>query len=737
MNCSDITPSPAIRLPTSISPTKSFPLQTNNGGRVFTKDTNKATEKKTCWGLLKKIQTLWEGFVYLLRTLFSSGRKKGENNEPPTRVDPRNSDIAKCKKELSCQNTALSNLKLPKDNSNQEVDPNILEVVTKIKELTLDLLVLEKGHETEKRIWIKETPNMSYTTQGKYVEHSAAGFRYTDERQKLHHSISVSIIEKKLHENTKTLKAIIIMGGVGAGKGKYIAGIPNKDDFINISPDIVMQELPEYRQAINLGMRNGKQITARNAAAICHDEAVDITEKLKDMIIASGQNFILESCGVDRKSLEALTGKVKEKCYEVTLVMIDNEVNTAQKRAHERAETTGRYVPEENLRATYINTPRNFMALFDKANKAILLDNRGPAPEVVWSKQGEKIEVANPIFLATPLYRSLPRTKGQKHRCPYALDLLARIESRQKRDRDAAISNLKRGEVKDPEELLDTICEKFASAPMTTNVNPLNLFDEIGKNNGLLQYFQFPEKAEADPTHAAFRDRIERALFGIDNEVIRIFDKEDHLINHVATDTLNLKGYRLQRIMEEVDNRPIYAGLNFLGKEEGAAFGYCHTVVILHNRLKNLTTLLGIDSFDKPAGGTLHNPERLGSFNNIFPIINDLITQEQGTKKLKRLINAITLNDPKEFPDYIECHIHSEVTWDMVKEIHVDADDILDGNLPDGTPIKTLDIESKKFIIERIYNNALEFQILTNVPLFFNHFDKYIQTTPSAQEKNL
>jgi hypothetical protein len=80
-------------------------------------------------------------------------------------------------------------------------------------------------------------------------------------------------------------------------------------------------------------------------------------------------------------------------------MMPDLDVDTAVARAQERGEQTGRWVPENVIRQNYAVIPGNFLQLAGRADAAMLYDNRGEFPRLVWSQSGGGETEADPEFM--------------------------------------------------------------------------------------------------------------------------------------------------------------------------------------------------------------------------------------------------------------------------------------------------------------------------------------------------
>lgn len=219
----------------------------------------------------------------------------------------------------------------------------------------------------------------------------------TPERQALHDSIKRDALDhvKPVAEGEKKI-AIMSMGGPGSGKSTVLkaAGI-DETRFVKVDPDGVKGSLPEYQKA------TAPDATYRGAALMAHEESSYVAKEIRDEAIATGKNVIIDGTCANAAKSEALIDHLKAQGYEVRLVMPHIEVEDAMQRVSDRAERSGRLVPEKIVRDNYAKIPQNFERLAAKADAAALFDNSSkPPPQLVMSRQNGQTVDHNGDFMA-------------------------------------------------------------------------------------------------------------------------------------------------------------------------------------------------------------------------------------------------------------------------------------------------------------------------------------------------
>lgn len=170
-----------------------------------------------------------------------------------------------------------------------------------------------------------------------------------------------------------------VMGGGGAsGKGTLLnllrnrGSIPEASATVNIDPDAIKAELPEYGGMIQAG-------DAR-AAATVHEESSQLAGQIRKRAIEGKYDVVLDrTLGNAAKALAELR-ELKAAGYEVRLYGVTVDPSVAIPRAIKRARRSGRYVPLSEL----VKAHKGFAAAFEQyagiADHAELFENSGEAP---------------------------------------------------------------------------------------------------------------------------------------------------------------------------------------------------------------------------------------------------------------------------------------------------------------------------------------------------------------------
>jgi predicted ABC-type ATPase len=249
---------------------------------------------------------------------------------------------------------------------------------------------------TVARHWIDKSPEIPEDTK---THHSDENGNYTPGRKAFHDKVVDKFVNAapSVPEN-ETPVAIVMMGGPASGKSTGLRKLFDEGrlkQFVNVNPDDVKEELPEYQKATNgLGKTpDGKQITAKNAALLSHPESSDVADRVHQAALAQRKNMILDGTGKNQGKMEEKLKALKAKGYSVHLVMVHLDKDVAKKRQDIRAERTGRYVPDDVFHGAHDAIPQNFEPLSKHAHEATLIDNTGPNPQQVMKRGKDGVEV--------------------------------------------------------------------------------------------------------------------------------------------------------------------------------------------------------------------------------------------------------------------------------------------------------------------------------------------------------
>lgn len=224
---------------------------------------------------------------------------------------------------------------------------------------------------------------------------------YVQERLDLHKQIVGDIIgEVQPVPADKKPVVVFLMGPAGAGKTTCINHIldKTKNTFVEVGVDNVMERIPEFKEATNLGQdENGSMITAKDAFKIAKVEAIYLNTDLRRKVQQSRRNMIYDATGQNLNHYLNMIEQTKREGYDVQVYYVDVELDQVKQRAKDRAEVNGRFISDKELDDMYNGSKANFQKIAAQANSASILDNRGkPPPNVATRyKNGMIIEGAD------------------------------------------------------------------------------------------------------------------------------------------------------------------------------------------------------------------------------------------------------------------------------------------------------------------------------------------------------
>lgn len=245
------------------------------------------------------------------------------------------------------------------------------------------------------RHWVNNASDVDPTIPSNTANaYKVSNTRYKNERYEIHKTIKSEIIGKAnpVPLNKKPV-AMVMMGPPGAGKSTCIDQIiKGSDQFVEVGLDNVMERMPEYKKAINLGTDDeGRIITAKDACLITRDEANDITSSLRDEVISTRRNLIYDGTGQSYPLYAKMINKLKSDGYDVQVYYLDIDLDEAQKRAKNRAEAVGRLIPEDVIESIHTKAKANFYSIAALAHTGILMDSRSFPPKEVCKFEGGEL----------------------------------------------------------------------------------------------------------------------------------------------------------------------------------------------------------------------------------------------------------------------------------------------------------------------------------------------------------
>lgn len=221
------------------------------------------------------------------------------------------------------------------------------------------------------RAWIEAVPSLPRDT---YVSYGGPDF--TPARKKLHDKILKQILGH-CHQG-KTKQAIMTMGGPASGKSFALKALDTAG-FVHIDSDAIKSLLPEYLEAV--------AAHARNAASMVHDESSDLAEKALEIAIRRGCDLVYDGTGKNASKYAKIINQLHDAGYSVRLIYVHVEPEVAVPRALERAERSGRYVPDYVIRQAYDSIPYNFAEIANRADAWTLFDTTETPARMVGAKE--------------------------------------------------------------------------------------------------------------------------------------------------------------------------------------------------------------------------------------------------------------------------------------------------------------------------------------------------------------
>lgn len=250
----------------------------------------------------------------------------------------------------------------------------------------------EKREAPTKRPWIEHLEGMPNQTIDVYRNPDKT---YKRERLPVHKRIVDGALKGKKPPPAGTVKiAIVMMGGTASGKSSLVNSIlqDRKSGYVNVDPDDVKAQLPEWKP--------GLEASAKDTAKVLHEESSDVASSIYNRAIDKGLNMIVDGTGKDAEKHIEKVKRLQAEGYKVTILMPDLDVGEAIKRSGDRAERSGRFVPEEFIHEAYRKIPGNFERIARVADSFGLFDSREPQPVLKWSGgKGEPDSVHDPRFV--------------------------------------------------------------------------------------------------------------------------------------------------------------------------------------------------------------------------------------------------------------------------------------------------------------------------------------------------
>lgn len=211
---------------------------------------------------------------------------------------------------------------------------------------------------------------------------------YTSERVKLHDAYIAEHLEGKTPVDRPT--AYVMGGGPAVGKSTAVAqgGIVIPDNTVRIDPDEAKGSLPEYQ---NMVRENNPE-----AATFVHEESSHVAKRLQSEASKGGYNTLLDGTGDGGyDAMASKVAKMREAGQRVVAHYVTVDTDTAVRRSEERAQKTGRYVPEAVVRATHSAVSKVVARAIENKlfDELTLWDTNGGKSVKVVEARGNKLRV--------------------------------------------------------------------------------------------------------------------------------------------------------------------------------------------------------------------------------------------------------------------------------------------------------------------------------------------------------
>lgn len=244
------------------------------------------------------------------------------------------------------------------------------------------------------QVELKKDKSKNAKDESKYtINKYKIGNTYTQDRQKVHHSIIyVFIKDKTPHEKPR---AILMGGGAGAGKSTVVqVYLLNNDiahgqfdDFVYVSADNIKELIPEYKEYQEEGIKL--------AAIYVHPESTNIALDLIKRCVEYNYSFIYDGTMSYQPHYENdVLPLLEEKSYTIEGIFVDLDVEESIRRANIRSLKEQRHVEDEVIRSSNYNAPITYNAISDTFAKSSIFNNSGEFPIMVYSRGETGINVS-------------------------------------------------------------------------------------------------------------------------------------------------------------------------------------------------------------------------------------------------------------------------------------------------------------------------------------------------------
>lgn len=195
------------------------------------------------------------------------------------------------------------------------------------------------------------------------VKDANGNYMFTPERQALHDKIVAESVDGVPSSDDPTYT--IMGGGPAAGKSSLLANgeLDIAPNSVEVNADLCKEKLPEWETA------------GSSRAQFTHEESSYLAKRTQAAAIERQQNVLLDGTGdTSPASMNKKIDTARSAGYRVDAHYVTLPTELAIKNARERGERTGRFVPDEVVRATHVGVSQTFPAIVHKFDSVKLYD---------------------------------------------------------------------------------------------------------------------------------------------------------------------------------------------------------------------------------------------------------------------------------------------------------------------------------------------------------------------------
>jgi predicted ABC-type ATPase len=218
------------------------------------------------------------------------------------------------------------------------------------------------------------------------VKDANGNYMFTPERQALHDKIVAESVDGVPSSDDPTFT--VMGGGPAAGKSSLIrdGGVAIAPNSVEVNADLCKEKLPEWETA------------GSSRAQFTHEESSYLAKRTQAAAFERQQNVLLDGTGdTSPASMNKKIDGARNAGYKVEAHYVTLPTELAIKNAKARGEKTGRFVPDEVVRATHVGVSQTFPAIAHKFDSVKLYDTSSQGkPRLILSGVKGAIDVIDP-----------------------------------------------------------------------------------------------------------------------------------------------------------------------------------------------------------------------------------------------------------------------------------------------------------------------------------------------------